>query len=439
MSQFLKDNPDCKLNEVDESEVPELVRAYFGKYVYKVPFTEVYDLVKTRQTVLVKGEAYCKLDEQARLKHILRRYSQHLEQQLTLAYDMFGVLPNEFKDQVSDFLDELPLQSLGKEFDASDHEHLNVQLADLDKLSQRDYPLCMKMQHQHIRRENHMPHTGRLQYGLFLKGIGLTVEQSLQFWHDAFVPRVGEDGWKKKNYAYNIRYNYGEVGRRQSWNPYNCHKIIASSIDRSDPHGCPFRKRTPEEIGHQLAEFLSDPKALHEAKKSISRALGDKQYTHACIEYFRAKHGQASGPDLEASSMHPNLYFLRSLTESRKSPQEKDADRDAYAARVDYGSVQQDVSASQAIGVLHNEVDLDETLAEVDPDAFLPSGTSKSSADGNDGDGLATQMQLDDLAPLANDTKSNDEKTKEKEEDAANGEKSGSMDVDEDAAAAWEL
>ena len=47
-------------------------------------------------------------------------------------------------------------------------------------------------------------HGGRMQYSLFLKGIGLSLDDALAFWRQEFSRKMGADKFQK-NYAYNIR------------------------------------------------------------------------------------------------------------------------------------------------------------------------------------------------------------------------------------------
>lgn len=76
----------------------------------------------------------------------------------------------------------------------------------------------MRHLHQQLRRDQHLKHFGRMQYGLFLKGMGLSMDEALLFWRKAFG-KVSDDQFQK-NYAYNIRHNYGQEGKRVNYTPY---------------------------------------------------------------------------------------------------------------------------------------------------------------------------------------------------------------------------
>lgn len=77
----------------------------------------------------------------------------------------------------------------------------------------------MRHLHNQLRHDHHLKHQGRMQYGLFLKGLGLSMEEALLFWQRAFSGKVTEDQFQK-NYAYNIRHNYGREGKRTDYTPY---------------------------------------------------------------------------------------------------------------------------------------------------------------------------------------------------------------------------
>jgi len=51
----------------------------------------------------------------------------------------------------------------------------------------------MRELHDRLRSEHHLRHGGRMQYGLFLKGVGLSLQQSLTFWKREFTRKMDPD------------------------------------------------------------------------------------------------------------------------------------------------------------------------------------------------------------------------------------------------------
>ena len=43
----------------------------------------------------------------------------------------------------------------------------------VDELAKKHFPLCMRTLHENLRKDHHLKHFGRLQYGLFLKVFNL--------------------------------------------------------------------------------------------------------------------------------------------------------------------------------------------------------------------------------------------------------------------------
>jgi hypothetical protein len=53
---------------------------------------------------------------------------------------------------------------------ASGSENIDEIKAEMiDELAQKDFPLCMRMHHENLKKDGHLKHFGRLEYGLFLK------------------------------------------------------------------------------------------------------------------------------------------------------------------------------------------------------------------------------------------------------------------------------
>jgi len=72
---------------------------------------------------------------------------------------------------------------------------------------------------------------------VLLQGIGLSLEEALIFWRAEFTKLMDVDKFDKQ-YAYNIRHNYGKEGKRQDYTPYSCMKIIMTNPPGpGDHHG----------------------------------------------------------------------------------------------------------------------------------------------------------------------------------------------------------
>ena len=132
-----------------------------------------------------------------------------------------------------------------------------IRLSELDFYSRKSFPPCMKTLYTALRKEHHLKHFGRLQLSLYLKGIGLTMEESLQFWKTEFTRKHDIDSEKfEKNYAYNIRHSYGQEGKRNDYKPWNCSKIInLAAPSNGEYHGCPFKTFSDDNMINLLSSY----------------------------------------------------------------------------------------------------------------------------------------------------------------------------------------
>jgi DNA primase large subunit len=142
-----------------------------------------------------------------------------------------------------------------------------------------------------------------MQYGLFLKGIGLSLEDAMIFWRDEFTKKIDADKFEKL-YAYNIRHNYGKEGKRTNYTPYSCMKIITSSMGHDDAHGCPFRHSDLPHLKQQLLAWNIPVTGINTVAESVSQG----HFQLACGKYFQLMHSIESGVSIN----HPNQYFVDS-------------------------------------------------------------------------------------------------------------------------------
>ncbi|MCL4122387.1 UNVERIFIED_CONTAM: hypothetical protein GTU68_060364, partial [Idotea baltica] len=174
----------------------------------------------------------------------------------------------------------------------------------INQLSAKSFPLCMRQMQEALITSNHLKHGGRMQYGLFLKAAGLKLEDALRFWRSHFTKVMDPDKFDKE-YAYNIRHNYGKEGKRTDYTPYSCMKIITSSVGAGDCHGCPF-KHSDAAI---LKQKLSNYNIPQEVTNDIMDLVGKHHFQIACQRYFEAKHNSS----MESGINHPNQYFEESM------------------------------------------------------------------------------------------------------------------------------
>ncbi|KAI9155209.1 putative DNA primase large subunit [Paramyrothecium foliicola] len=281
---------------------------------FKVDWERVPELVESRRAFLKAGKAYVPGREQ--LSMIVGEFSSRLEKQLELTSRALPRLDED--DRLTPILNHL-----SKNFITPDASYMSntsappgaqITAASIDNLSQH-FPACMSHLHRSLRRDAHLKHYGRLQYSLFLKGIGLNLEECLVFWRTAFH-KITDDTFNKE-YRYNVRHVYGDVGgdsnrRGRGYSPFSCQKILTEHPPGpGEAHGCPYRHFNLENLTALMQGMGVSDKGVMQGVKEDK----DSQKFHmACnrTEIKKAKEdGIMTGAQLE-TIVHPNEYFKRS-------------------------------------------------------------------------------------------------------------------------------
>ncbi|KAJ3653926.1 hypothetical protein Zmor_013149 [Zophobas morio] len=292
----------------------ELTQSTSGIFVldttafYKVPFTEVCPLVKNRRVLLKGGYAYVPSYEL--VVPILSKFRADLSAALTF-YNRR--LPLFDDDRINPLLTNLHRVHTGNNYVVRENTD-SVDPANLDAYSKKHFPLCMRHMHDVLRAEHHHKHQARLTYGLFLKGIGLLYEDAVRFWRDEFTKKM-DSGKFEKSYLYNIKHQYGKVGRMLNYTPYSCMKIILTNVGPGEHHGCPFRNWDPNFIKQKLVEGGISNENANEIKELASG--GHCQV--ACGKYFEYSHGKAAANGIN----HPNQYFEESVNLEKGNAESK--------------------------------------------------------------------------------------------------------------------
>lgn len=268
---------------------------------YKVPFQDALDLVRTRKVYLKAGYAY--IPHQDIVTIVLNDFRTRLSKALALTARSLPAVHSD--ERLQPLLNHLSHAYVGQDYSIQKNVG-KISLEQIDSLSGKSFPLCMRQLHQSLRENHHLRHGGRMQYGLFLKGIGLSLEQALQFWRSEFVKgKVDADKFDKA-YAYSVRHMFGKEGKRADYTPYSCMKVILSNPpSQGDYHGCPFRHSDPELLKQKLQFYKVSPTGISQ----ILELVKGMHYQLACQKYFELTHNVE---DVAFSLSHPNQYFIES-------------------------------------------------------------------------------------------------------------------------------
>ncbi|NWV34788.1 PRI2 primase, partial [Grantiella picta] len=270
---------------------------------YKVGLADAVDLFRARRVFIKDGFAYVPFKEIDVI--VLNNYRTKLSKALALTARSLPSIQSD--ERLQPLLNHLSHSYIGPDYSIQKNTG-KISLEQIDALSVKSFPLCMRQLHRALRDSHHLRHGGRMQYGLFLKGIGLTLEQALEFWKKEFIRGKVDADKFDKGYAYSIRHNYGKEGKRTDYTPYSCMKIIMSNPpSQGDYHGCPFRHSDPELLKQKLQSYKIPPSGVTQ----ILELVKGMHYQLACQKYFELTHDV---DDIGFSLNHPNQYF----TESQK-------------------------------------------------------------------------------------------------------------------------
>lgn len=100
------------------------------------------------------------------------------------------------------------------------------------------FPPCMAHLYRKLRSRHRLTHEARRQLTLFLKGVGMPVEEALNFWRTEYSQPISKCGsgcthsWQKdaRRYGYSIRHMYGLEGGRYTYVVSSCRVIQVRSV-----------------------------------------------------------------------------------------------------------------------------------------------------------------------------------------------------------------
>ncbi|KAG8979729.1 hypothetical protein FRB90_007994 [Tulasnella sp. 427] len=343
--QFLAAHGSQQGEPVDDSEKAELKSKLIAashmneasvdkESFVKLPWTKVLSLVDKRRVYLSRGVAYVPQRELSTV--IFQDFSHRLEKALEQTQKQTGDLDED--DRLTPILDHLGKgfvagvnteYSFGDEVAPGDAVTANM----VDALAKDHWPLCAKNLHAELKREKHLKYNGRLQYGLFLKGVGMSLEEAMIFWRKSFST-ISDEKFRKE-YSYNIKHTYGQVGSRINYTPKSCVAIItASNTGPGQNHGCPFKHFSPENL--QLALSTHYDINNRADVQEILQAVKQDKYHVACTRVYEITHAaqgvkRGDGIGEGESVTHPNSYAMKSRELAKKSGVKKEEEMEVDA------------------------------------------------------------------------------------------------------------
>lgn len=297
-----------EVSEEDAAEMEQLIRdssqIFANKEkisVYKVPFIEALELVRHRKVYIADGIAYVPHTELVSILTGLFR-AQLSKSLLKCARTLPAIADDE---RIMTILRELTTSYLGDDFSNTKLEG-QVTSEQLPQLSKTSFPPCMRNIYEHFTEQHHIKHGARLQFCLFLKGMGLTMENVRTYFRQEFCKKMDSESYGKSGHDYMVRHLFGKEGKRSEKTPYNCMKLITGSGPSSgDCHGCPFKHMDAANLERKLTAWKI-PKIQ---TREILTLVSGQHYQIACTRYYEVTHNKKdSGFGLN----HPNQYFLES-------------------------------------------------------------------------------------------------------------------------------
>ncbi|GAA6003477.1 DNA primase subunit PRI2 [Rhodotorula paludigena] len=283
---------------------------------FKVEWTKVIDLVGQRKVFLKGGKAYVPNSQEYSL--VAAEFASRLAKALELTAKALPRLDEDTR--LVPILSHLSMgfmAGITSDYSFTSTADGEAVTADMvPELAVQSFPLCMRNMQDTLKGSKHLKHEGRMQYGLFLKGIGLSVEEALAFWRKSFSS-ITDDKFNKE-YRYNIRHNYGLEGSRKNYTPKSCTAIITGPVPGpGQSHGCPFRHHSEQALTSLLHSTLGSTMTNADLKEILA-ATKTGHYHVACTRVFELQHAKLPGgesvPKGEGlgggdSVDHPNRYF----------------------------------------------------------------------------------------------------------------------------------
>ena len=312
---FKKDLSKTQMNSVDSVTTVSCKDTYL-----EVPMLDCLRLVEKYMIEMFKGKG--RVDMKNSFNVLESIYEKMFRKEnIKIKRNIKNLIQGnpEFKLIVESLKEFKTIQMVGEKPVLLPGQGFQKHIKDIDYFAQVHFPLCMYEMYRTFKRDKHLKHMGRLQFILFMRGMGFKVEDLIKFFTE--IVKSGPASKKVKEYVYAINHAYGLTGSKTEYSGMGCPKIISlSRPSKGDVHGCPFDYFGDQHLFKLLNHKLGNEREAQEVVEA--RSLGAK---FGCRKYFCKKNKIADIEDLhDGIGRHPNTFFAKSYYKnSKKSKKEK--------------------------------------------------------------------------------------------------------------------
>ncbi len=245
-------------------------------------FERAYRIIKKERGILIRGWVIAPLAEF--FSAIKSYYQDKLKERI-----------QKIRERISQQVDKVPYEEFARELLTYWRNKRAIRMPKRDSFiffgkdvwqKPELFPPCSRILFDRFLTTGYIPHGERVQLALFLKAIGMPLEEQLKFWYRA-VDNVGLswDEFLKKG-GYYIRHIYGLEGSRKNYNAPKCDTIISKYF-------CPFSRISVSELGGVLRNINKN--ITREYLDEIRDLCISREYKKACAVFLRSLIGENKG------------------------------------------------------------------------------------------------------------------------------------------------
>lgn len=257
--------------------IPKGLRKHIGVHFIKVP-----TIVGKRQVLLLKGWAIAPIfvfrgSIKRAFEDTLKTKLEGIQEQIKSDKSLRPII-RELRDYIKlnekDFIKrfETEISPKGRLF-----QRLNL------------FPECMNQLISILTEKGHLGHGERLQLGLFLKKLGMPMEDQKRFWYQKAVDNIGltfEEFDSKVGYT--IDHLYGKAGGGTDYEAPKCETIITS-------YYCAFAQKGADEVMKRIQkefEAKDKPTNFNQILDDLMAHLMNNEPRNACAKLFELRYGK---------------------------------------------------------------------------------------------------------------------------------------------------